>query len=222
MVLSSSRRWLLAWKRAERRGLRFDYFSLKDKRNRVLAYYERMLSEMPIRANCFTASVLGLLGDLMCQKFVEQRTEINWQRCGSFVFFCCYYQGLVDYYVYKWYADTLAKYALSSLQSGVIMSMVDNFIHVPLVYTPAFYVTVGLLQGDGLLSCKEKIRTELWPTVYACWFVWIPLQAVNFGLVPPQYRVGFVNIGCLFWNVVLDALSQGEERRAIRTLPPTM
>jgi len=191
------------------RGFKFTNDSLGEKRRRLFAFYERKLEEMPIRSNCFTASLLGLVGDIICQKVVEGRTEINWTRCGSFVFFCCYYQGMVDYYIYKWYADTLAKYTLSSLQSGVIMSLVDNFIHVPLLYTPAFYVTVGLLQGDSLELVQEKIQTELWPTVYACWFVWIPLQAVNFGLVPPQYRVGFVNVGCVLWNVILDSISQG-------------
>eukprot|EP00397_Hematodinium_sp_SG-2012_P039204 GEMP01042771.1.p1 GENE.GEMP01042771.1~~GEMP01042771.1.p1 ORF type:complete len:145 (+),score=16.85 GEMP01042771.1:381-815(+) len=144
----------------------------------------------------------------MCQKVVERNEKVNWQRAGAFVFFCAYYQGGVMNYIYNWYSCTLTRYAITSTQGGIITSLVDNFIHVPLLYIPSYYFTVGLLQGGDLESCWEKLRSDIIPTVCACWIVWLPLQALNFSVVPMHLRVAFVNVGCLAWNVILDSLSQ--------------
>eukprot|EP00397_Hematodinium_sp_SG-2012_P034721 GEMP01037264.1.p1 GENE.GEMP01037264.1~~GEMP01037264.1.p1 ORF type:complete len:234 (+),score=26.02 GEMP01037264.1:179-880(+) len=153
-------------------------------------------------------SALGFIGDIMCQKVVERNEKVNWQRAGAFVFFCAYYQGGVMNYIYNWYSCTLTRYAITSTQGGIITSLVDNFIHVPLLYIPSYYFTVGLLQGGDLESCWEKLRSDIIPTVCACWIVWLPLQALNFSVVPMHLRVAFVNVGCLAWNVILDSLSQ--------------
>lgn len=34
------------------------------------------------------------------------------------------------------------------IRTGIGCTMLDNFVHVPLLYMPAYYSVVGFLQGD--------------------------------------------------------------------------
>mmetsp|Transcript_4289 Transcript_4289/g.3490 ORF Transcript_4289/g.3490 Transcript_4289/m.3490 type:complete len:134 (+) Transcript_4289:290-691(+) len=91
----------------------------------------------------------------------------------------------------------------------MIISLVDNFIHVPILYTPAFYLTIGILQEHSLKETIDTMLREYWPTLTLCWGMWIPLQAINFSIIPLRYQVLFVNISCLIWNVALDFVAHG-------------
>jgi hypothetical protein len=55
------------------------------------------------------------------------------------------------------------------------------------------------------------VHAQDWGSVTAtCLAVWVPLQALNFSVVPPGGRVIFVNVCNLVWNVIIDYLSHTE------------
>ena len=58
----------------------------------VVQTYAKSMRKRPYLTNSFNASVLGLVGDVICQKVVEKRQEMDWMRTARFVFFCTYYQ----------------------------------------------------------------------------------------------------------------------------------
>ena len=93
------------------------------------------------------------------------------------------------------------------LRCGLACSALDNFVHVPIVYTPAFYFFTGLLRGDGWEETMKVLRKCAVPSISACWVMWIPYQTVNFSVVPEKYRVIFMQVGNLVWNVILDFIA---------------
>lgn len=53
-------------------------------------------------------------------------------------------------------------------------------------------------------SCWTEFKTKF-PTIYLFdWVIWPPTQAVNFALVPAQYRVLYVNGVTVLWDVFLS------------------
>ena len=54
--------------------------------------YSNSMKKRPYTTNAFNAFVLGLVGDVICQKIVEKKTDMDWKRTARFVFFCTYYQ----------------------------------------------------------------------------------------------------------------------------------
>lgn len=48
------------------------------------------------------------------------------------------------------------------------------------------------------------METSFFPTLTTNWSVWIPVQAVNFSIVPIHLRLLSVNVVSLFWNAYLS------------------
>ena len=265
--------------------------------------------------NIVTATTLGLLGDYMCQRlewYAKERHAgtgnsdsesrgsgedfaYNSWRGLAFSSFCFWYSGVVCTAIFNWYPRVRMLNFCSPLKSGLAMSAFDNFVHVPLLYTPCYFFNLALFEevererngnseqdaaaiGEGRVSrlrllweaateeshssggsepdsasgesesesrrrqhpvlrelCGENfpewnssgdadakpwggllfapgtgVKAQLeenWlPTFGTCVAVWLPLQFVNFAFVPPQFRVGYMNVCCLGWNVVLSWL----------------
>ena len=178
--------------------------------------YNQQLLDHPIRTNCISGGFFGFLGDLICQKGVEGTEDVDWRRNRAFITFCVWYQGGVDTIIYRWY-DTvfrvgsslplLGKHITTPLRAGLAASCFDNFIHVPFAYTPAYFGTIGVMQGRSADDIHHSL-TDSWAlTCASCAVIWVPLQLFNFTVVPAQFRVLTVNVGCLLWNVVLDFIS---------------
>jgi len=67
-----------------------------------------------------------------------------------------------------------------------------------------FIYGASLLEGKSLVSCWSEFKSKF-PTIYLFdWFIWPPTQAVNFALVPAQYRVLYVNGVTVLWDVFLS------------------
>lgn len=67
-----------------------------------------------------------------------------------------------------------------------------------------FFIGMGTLEGKSLKLCIDEIK-EKFVFVYLvdCLF-WPPVQAVNFYFLPSRYRVLYVSLALLIWNVFLS------------------
>ncbi|KAF4753923.1 hypothetical protein FOZ62_024657, partial [Perkinsus olseni] len=172
--------------------------------------YNWYATHRPYRTNILSGGVLGFIGDQICQRVIETEDEgVGWRRSFAMTTFCAYYQGGVDTLIYALYHRMRIPFRASAFGRGMMISLFDNLIHVPLLYTPAFYVTLGLLQQHTIEETMDTMRREYLPTITLCWGMWIPLQLINFTLVPLRYQVPFVNVSCLLWNVCLDYVAHG-------------
>ena len=98
-------------------------------------------------------------------------------------------------------------FSKSALGRGVGASIIDNAIHNPIFYIPTFYVYTDSIKGSSLESSLEHLKQEWHEVAATCAAMWVPLQILNFTVVPPAGRVAFVNAMNLIWNVVIDFLS---------------
>jgi len=179
-------------------------------------WYQRLLVERPLITNFVTAGGLGAGGDLICQHAIEGTSETDEWRTVTMTTFCSYYQGVVCYVVYRSYDSLLPAVLLKTQRRAALAkSCVDNFVHVPFLYMPSFYLTVGMMQGDTLSKTLATMQSEWLHSVALCAAFWVPLQALNFGLVPSHGQVLFVNVGCLIWNIILSSFSQASKKQEV-------
>tara|TARA_Y100000996_G_scaffold413252_1_gene401070 strand:- start:6 stop:524 length:519 start_codon:yes stop_codon:yes gene_type:complete len=166
------------------------------------------MKKKPVVTNMLTGLVLGFSGDLACQKVLEKREDIDLNRLYSLTTFCTLYHGVINPIIYNSYSKIIPKIMQSnSKRFAVSCTLVDNFIHVPILYTPTFFISTSLLRGNDWASSYKSMLDGLIPSVTACWVMWIPLQFINFAYFPPHMRPTVVNIGCLVWNVAIDHIS---------------
>ena len=122
-----------------------------------------------------TAGVLGVVGDVACQLAVEGQPALDSRRVVSLGVFNSAYIGSFLHLLYQAYGP-LVVVATSGLARGPLRrrlrgpdsllhslgcSLVDN-VHNGLIYIPAYFFGVGLLQGDTLSAAATNLRAEWW------------------------------------------------------------
>ena len=81
--------------------------------------------------------------------------------------------------VYPLYRRMLPAYWLAPpLREGVGSTLIDEFLHLPLIYTPAFFYMTGLVQGDSVSKCTTTLKDGWLTSLLATWVMWVPLRWV--------------------------------------------
>jgi len=129
--------------------------------------------------------------------------------------FSAWYTGAICHFVYPLYPK-LARHCLpaalagSTFAVGLGCTIIDNFVHSPFFYTPSFFLYTDIMQGATLEQAAHHLQDDWALVVQSCMAVWLPLQLINFTVVPPARRVVFINAVNVVWNVVIDHLAHGK------------
>ncbi|XP_011264577.1 mpv17-like protein [Camponotus floridanus] len=126
-----------------------------------------------------------------------QSTNYNWPQLKRCAIYGCFLAGPILYRWYKWldrfYSGTSVRIVLTKL-------LADQFIFTPPLLV-LFFTSMSLMEAksDILRECKIKF---LHTFQTSCGF-WLPVQLVNFMLVPPSLRVTYVSIASFCWINIL-------------------
>ena len=89
----------------------------------------------------------------------------------------------------------------------------DQCVHHPFFYFPAFYCTKEIVTSNGNPDFK-KCLTNYWNNITedlaALWKVWVPATIVNFAFMPMYARIPFVAGISLVWTMILSAMRGGD------------
>lgn len=183
----------------------------------------------PFRNKTFLGQLLVCTGksaaaDLLVQKYIEKRPQIDMKRNAAFTCFGVVYTGWAQWHLYL----TLFKKILPKLQTLsnlpwrqklrnrqfykalFIQISIDNLLYTPLLYYPSFYGFLEIFQhGPRDFSWQRVSNTyqtnflEDNITMMACW---IPADIFLYGLVPLSMRL-YVNHAISFiWTCGLSYL----------------
>ena len=173
--------------------------------------YNKILKTKPIFVNTSVGFILGFTGDIICQTIESPQSSQSSQspqRLLSITSFSGIYHGIVNPLIYKTYYKIIPnKIIKTPLQFGITCSLLDNFVHVPFLYTPSFFISTSLIQNKSIDTGWELMKEKYIPSLTACWALWVPLQIVNFSYIPKHMRPTIVNIGCLVWTIAIDYIS---------------
>ena len=166
--------------------------------------------------------------DLIVQTFVERRETIDWKRNAAFASFGFGYLGIVQYSLYvpvfgRLFPKTEA-FAAKSLREKVAdlpgtlgvaaQVFLDQCVHHPFMYFPAFYMTKELVLYGGDASVDrvyKRWNDNFWPDLEALWKIWVPATCLNFAFSPMWMRIPVVASTSLVWTMILSAMRGTEE-----------
>jgi hypothetical protein len=125
--------------------------------------------------------------DLLVQKVVEQKEQINWKRNAAFATFGFFYLGGVQYMLYVPIFGRLfpgaAAFAAKSIKDkardvrGMLSCagqvILDQCVHHPLLYFPVFYCTREFVMHEkpDFRRCLAEYRTNMREDMIALWKV---------------------------------------------------
>ncbi|KAI8787073.1 mpv17 protein 2 [Biomphalaria glabrata] len=169
-------------------------------------WFDWFFDEHLLLANVLSAGLLLGLGDLTVQT-IEQTMAGQQSRSRGFdmvrnrrTMIIGVILGLCDHLWYEGLDHYLRGNSLDIILKKVLL---DQIIAGPF-FCSAFIVGMCVLEGlSGSLVYKEW--KETFPIIYkADWMFWPAAQMVNFYLVPPKYRVFYVNALTFVWNSFLS------------------
>jgi len=170
--------------------------------------------------------------DLMVQKVVEKRENIDWKRTAAFGSFGLFYLGGVQYFIYvplfsrmfpnaaafagKTVAQKLGDFkGIRDLFSQVFL---DQMVHHPLMYFPVFYMIKDFVtneEGPDPVGAVNEYIGNMREDLAALWKIWIPSTTLNFALMPMWARIPWVASTSLIWTCILSGMRGSSDVPAI-------
>jgi len=160
--------------------------------------------------------------DLMVQKVVEKRDEIDWKRNIAFGTFGLFYLGGVQYMLYVPLFSRLFPNAASFASKTVAEKLrdgpgirtlfaqvfIDQGVHHPLMYFPVFYMIKDFVTSEkpDPVRAVTEYTNNAKEDLIALWKVWIPSTFLNFAFMPMWARIPWVASTSLIWTCILSAM----------------
>lgn len=182
--------------------------------------------EYPLAFGIAFSGIKTSFSDLLVQKVVEQREHVDWKRNAAFATFGFVYLGGVQYALYVpifgRMFPTAAAFAAKSLRQKLsdlrgmrnlcAQVFLDQCVHHPLMYFPAFYCTKELVMRDkpDLKRVLGEYRVNMREDLWALWQIWVPATFFNFAFMPMWGRIPCVATTSLVWTCVLSAMRGGD------------
>lgn len=89
----------------------------------------------------------------------------------------------------------------------------DQCVHHPLMYFPAFYMTKEIVTSEGnpnftkaLLQYKDNMKEDM----LALWKIWVPATILNFAFMPMWARIPTAAATSMIWTCILSAMRGGD------------
>ena len=166
--------------------------------------------------------------DLMVQKVVEKRENIDWNRNLAFASFGLFYLGGVQYLLYvpifgrifpnaaSFAGKTLAEKAAdpAGVRNVLYQVFLDQFVHHPLMYFPVFYMIKDFVSQPDKpdpVGAVKQYQVNMKEDLCALWKVWIPSTLLNFSFMPMWGRIPWVASTSLIWTCILSAMRGGSD-----------
>ncbi|GAB6030169.1 peroxisomal membrane protein 2 [Chamberlinius hualienensis] len=180
----------------------------------LLDFYVRSLYRRPALTKSITSGLIAGFGDVLFQLTKSelqsedaQANKINWQSVAAYAGSGLFVTGPLAHYFYK-YLDTVIP--SNGRWSSIKRIIVERIIFGPVYLMIVLYVRNRFL-GLSHREARKKLYRTYWQILKMSYRVWTIAQYININHVPQQYRVLFINVVSLGWNIYLA--SQGAKRK---------
>lgn len=175
------------------------------------AKYMFSLDQKPISTKSATAFVLFAVSDLNAQLIARDSAPSSARILRFAVWGGCVGAPLLHIW-YNFLASFFSNhFALLSLwPQAALMSTVDQAFFFP-IYASLYFLYAAWTTGGTHIDAFLQVRRELGPLLARATLYWVPLNTLNFALIPLKHRVLFVCVAALFWNTYFSFFcSRGE------------
>ena len=91
------------------------------------------------------------------------------------------------------------------------MSLCSQIFLDAIIFSPVtvsgYFAIRSILEGSGWKGIVDKLNTRLFAVVLGAWKFWPAANVINFGVVPLEYRVLYMNVLSVFWSGYLTFMN---------------
>ncbi|KAJ8613130.1 hypothetical protein CTAYLR_004821 [Chrysophaeum taylorii] len=175
------------------------------------AQYNRALAAQPLIVKALTSFTGFTAGDLLAQKAVERKDEIDFMRTARMATFGLLWHGPSGHYFYGFLDSKLPGTTMTTVFTKV---GIDQVLWNP-IFGTVFFTYLGLTEGKSSDQIVSKIKADLPTAVTGSWAYWIPASAhfVNFRFIPGEQRLLYINCMQIMYNIFLSFLGNKEVKK---------
>lgn len=167
------------------------------------------LQKHPFAVSLVSNTAKAVVADVVAQKVIEDRKELDLQRVGVFGLFGLTYLGGWQYCVFNKAFVSCEKmmtqtYKMSKLSQACVLTFLDMGVHTPLMYYPAFYTIKGHLHGTSFSQSMEQYKHNFVTDMIDICKLWVPVQIANFTFLPIYMRMPCITGVSFLWTMLLS------------------
>jgi hypothetical protein len=87
--------------------------------------------------------------------------------------------------------------------------VLNQFVIIPAIYMPLFFAFTGLVSGLDGKESMARARSLYFPLLQRNWFYWLPMQFLQFLVIPVDFQIPFVSAASLVWTIILSSIGSG-------------
>ena len=169
------------------------------------------LSQLPKRRP-FAFSVSTAVGkcfiaDLLVQKVIEKRENINWKRNITLSSFGFFYIGGFCYALYSKIYPMLFNNIQNKYLKIISQTTCDVYIHSAFIYFPIYYLYKDSIDNQ-MISLnkiyKKYFCNSIKKDMFDATIVWYPTHLITFSVMPLHLRVPWMTFVSFFWTMILS------------------
>jgi Mpv17 / PMP22 family len=84
--------------------------------------------------------------------------------------------------------------------------VLNQLLVIPFVYMPLFFAFTGLVSGLDQNQSKARAESLYIPLLQRNWVFWLPVQFLQFLVIPQDYQIPFLSAASLVWTVILSSI----------------
>lgn len=107
------------------------------------------------------------------------------------------------------------KYPGATIRTTSIKILYDQLIMSPLCIVLFFY-SAGWIYGQSNAECWKELKEKFAVVLIADWLTWPAAQFVNFHYLHPKYRVLYVNLVTMIYDIFLSWVKHNDPKQSIR------
>ncbi|XP_066993584.2 mpv17-like protein 2 [Anabrus simplex] len=169
--------------------------------------FRKIFGKYLFLTNTLTCGGLMAVGDSIQQELEIHRGEhegssamrYDWNRINR-MFWVGLAQGPPQHVFYKWLDRIVPKRDFPSITKKIVL---DQLIASPMCLV-IFFVGLGLFEKHEASRIISEMKSKFLIIYTVDWIVWPPVQMINFYYLPPKYRVIYVNIVTMLYDVFLS------------------
>lgn len=183
-----------------------------------LGWYESHLKSMPITTKAFTGSALWGLGDSVGQivpNIFQQHQEdksqnmhksvYDYPRTARAMLFGFGIHAPLSHLHFNFLEFMTIRCGFEGISIPVFKTIMEQLVYWSWFSNSLYHGAMGAMQGLNTNQIYDRIADVLWDTQKAQWAFWIPVQLLNFQLVPVRHQLNVVLVTSVAWTALLSA-----------------
>lgn len=192
-----------------------------------ISAYLGALATYPLPTKMVTGATLAVAGDAIAQAHQGPEHAYDQRRAASFAVFDMCYRALqhaafpaIVAHCHGQYMASLASlifaqyYLPLDFAAALERTLCSQLGIVPFLYYPVFYAVTAYAQQLTVDQAVDRARQTFVPLMERNLMFWIPVQFIQFSLIPEDLQIPFVCVCGLAWTFVLSVMAGAASTKA--------